>query len=759
MLSRVARYLASTLLLASVVLVFGTDRDVAAQERDWVTLCDGYGAHEFDQERVAVSLQSEVLLLRAVRFCEEAVRQEPNNARLRFQLGASLVDSVSGGGLEHLEWAALRGYTAAEMMLGALALVGERPVPPGSLESETALSLALSAARKGHLDAQLLVGGLYTNAGDEDAAFPWVIKAAEQGHLGAQKAAARLSFEAGRHTDGLAWLSTAAEQDFDAGKNAAGIIVRRSLEEQVSERHPSELPLLELAAAAGFAPAQLTVATHLLGDGGDVERGVALLTAAADQGYPRAQLRLAQVHARFDGLTPDRERAGTYLCAFAAGGGAYEGRQVYRPDEVEELLAGMRELYGLDVVCDAGGRKRGQAAKAPKAAAPTVRTDATYGAALRAERAGDSEMATALHLIAARQGGLASKTAVGLDLLEDRFGEDLDLFEQGLVMLEEAAERGSPIGQWAIAVIHRGSFFNETDRAWLLLEKPTQSRYSRESLNRRINQLQSDLSHDRAVSPEAEWWTLRLLAASANAGYPDAQLRLAGIFAGREDHEQALAHACAFVAGNGVFDDATYYHHEELVPLAEAALAVGDLALDCAEPASVPQVSAAWPRDWVRLCDGFGASGVDYQRVGVGLGSDPDHLARIERFCREAILLEPENPRLRFQLGFALVGLNKVEGVSYLRSAAEKDYAAAQFVLALLWFRRFAIPHGVTSEEAVDFLFVAAVNEHPRAQYQVGVNLLKAGRRDQGLDWIRKAADQGYDKAQMRCAQEGCDKL
>ena len=192
MLSRVARYLASTLLLASVVLVFGTDRDVAAQERDWVTLCDGYGAHEFDQERVAVSLQSEVLLLRAVRFCEEAVRQEPNNARLRFQLGASLVDSVSGGGLEHLEWAALRGYTAAEMMLGALALVGERPVPPGSLESETALSLALSAARKGHLDAQLLVGGLYTNAGDEDAAFPWVIKAAEQGHLGAQKAAARL---------------------------------------------------------------------------------------------------------------------------------------------------------------------------------------------------------------------------------------------------------------------------------------------------------------------------------------------------------------------------------------------------------------------------------------------------------------------------------------------------------------------------------------------------------------------------------------
>ncbi len=45
MLSRLARYLVPTLSLASLVMVFGAHRDAAAQERDWVTLCDGYGAH------------------------------------------------------------------------------------------------------------------------------------------------------------------------------------------------------------------------------------------------------------------------------------------------------------------------------------------------------------------------------------------------------------------------------------------------------------------------------------------------------------------------------------------------------------------------------------------------------------------------------------------------------------------------------------------------------------------------------------------
>ena len=103
-------------------MVFGAHRDAAAQERDWVTLCDGYGAHPFDDERAAVSLRSGQFLDRAVRYCREAVLQQPDNARLRFQLGAALVEQLDRDGVAHLNWAAARDYTAAQALLGSVGL-------------------------------------------------------------------------------------------------------------------------------------------------------------------------------------------------------------------------------------------------------------------------------------------------------------------------------------------------------------------------------------------------------------------------------------------------------------------------------------------------------------------------------------------------------------------------------------------------------------------------------------------------------------
>ncbi len=564
----------------------------------------------------------------------------------------------------------------------------------GDADQQASLGLTVAAAEKGHLKAQLSAAIHLTGVGRDEV--HWILKAADQGHIGAQKKAAKLFLEAGRRDEALAWLSVAAEQDLDVGQYLAGVVVNRALGQP--SRHPSELALLEEAAQSGYAPAQLAVATHLLRGGEEVnsgekiQRGLALLTKAADQGYPKAQLRLAQVHAQFQGLEPDVERARHYLCALAASGGTFADGEVYQPSEVQLLVEGTLELFELDF--EFGNLGDGPSA-VDRSPAPAGPAEATHRAALRAQEMGDSEMAIAFHLIAANQGHPVSQTAVGLALVEGGFGDTTALVFRGETLIGQAAASGSPIGQWALGVIHRGSYRAETERAWLLLEKPRELEFSRESLDRRIGQLQTELSNEFVASPQVERWSLWLLAQSANAGFPDAQLRLAMLFSGRGEREPALAHACAFVAGNGGFDDTTYYHPEELAPLAEAALAVGGYALECGEPAGAPQVSAAWPRDWVILCDGLGAHETDHLRLGIYLGGHPDHLARVVVVCREAVRAEPDNARLRFQLGVALLGLSDPDGVGHLESAAAEDYEAARRQLGSLGLREKVPPRAV----------------------------------------------------------------
>ena len=198
MLSRLARYLVPTLSLASLVMVFGAHRDAAAQERDWVTLCDGYGAHAFDDERAAVSLRSGQFLDRAVRYCREAVLQKPDNARLRFQLGAALVEQLDDEGVAHLQWAAARGYAAAQVMLGFVGLDDNLSTLTPDADPRESLSLMLAAADKGHLDAQLLASAYLARSGRRAEALDWALMAADQGHIGAQKRAAGMLLEVDR---------------------------------------------------------------------------------------------------------------------------------------------------------------------------------------------------------------------------------------------------------------------------------------------------------------------------------------------------------------------------------------------------------------------------------------------------------------------------------------------------------------------------------------------------------------------------------
>jgi TPR repeat protein len=149
----------------------------------YVTACDILTAHPDDTTRTADPVPfNERDAARAVPACEEAVRQHPNQPRLRYQLGLAN-DSARryAESFSHYRQAANSDYTAAGFALGWAYANGEGT----PRDDSAAIRWYQWAAERGHSAAQNTLGFMYENGRGVtpslSQAADWYRRAYEQG--------------------------------------------------------------------------------------------------------------------------------------------------------------------------------------------------------------------------------------------------------------------------------------------------------------------------------------------------------------------------------------------------------------------------------------------------------------------------------------------------------------------------------------------------------------------------------------------------
>ncbi len=158
-----------------------------------------------------------------------------------------------------------------------------------------------------------------------------------------------------------------------------------------------------------------------------------------------------------------------------------------------------------------------------------------------------------------------------------------------------------------------------------------------------------------------------------------------------------------------------------------------------------PTASIAAESVPVHQCDRLAADPRDYERVAPPV----DDLRFLPKLalgaCREAVAAYPNEPRFRFQLGRALLGLGDVdESRAALQDAADKGYAVANLFLGRMFESGSYGERNV--ERAFEYYRLAAEQGHQDAQIGVGL-MYRRGvgvKADtwQAFNWFKKAADQ-----------------
>ena len=130
-----------------------------AQPSNAAAECERLAADAYDYERGTdpPAAEDPATLARAEVACRAAVHDNSEDVRPRFGLGRTLLLQEREEGLDHLRWAAERGYAAAQyrlseyMLGGRLALYPPRDIDRGAQWAER-------AAEQGHREAQYLLG-------------------------------------------------------------------------------------------------------------------------------------------------------------------------------------------------------------------------------------------------------------------------------------------------------------------------------------------------------------------------------------------------------------------------------------------------------------------------------------------------------------------------------------------------------------------------------------------------------------------------
>jgi hypothetical protein len=92
---------------------------ISAQAQQQVTECDRLVSHAEDPDRVAPGIDDVKDKPAAIAACEADIKKDPNNRRLRYQLGRVLFyDQQTAKAMPHLEFAANAGSQQAQFVLG-----------------------------------------------------------------------------------------------------------------------------------------------------------------------------------------------------------------------------------------------------------------------------------------------------------------------------------------------------------------------------------------------------------------------------------------------------------------------------------------------------------------------------------------------------------------------------------------------------------------------------------------------------------------
>ncbi|MBI4031343.1 MAG: sel1 repeat family protein [Proteobacteria bacterium] len=188
---------------------------------------------------------------------------------------------------------------------------------------DDAMTWCEKAARRGHKEAQYMLGSLYLfreNATKDDYkhAEQWLLPAAEQGQITAQANLGTLYFHGltGRRDMAAAmkWLSAAADQgNPDAQYNLAGIYARG---DETPQDFAKAAALLEKAAIQGDADAQHSLsAMYIFGHGMDRDSAQAFFWGekAAAGGNREAQYNLGMMYFYGSGTEQDYKKAIQWL--------------------------------------------------------------------------------------------------------------------------------------------------------------------------------------------------------------------------------------------------------------------------------------------------------------------------------------------------------------------------------------------------------------------------------------------------------------
>ena len=135
-------------ILCGVLLCTSVDAQPVATQSD-ATACDWLAAHPLDPDRIVAGVPtSQVDLAAAISACEAALKDDPENPRLTYQLArVYFYDDRTADAVRTITRAAQAGHRQAQFVLGAL-IANRRPDAPTNVcEAEHWWALSAKAGR------------------------------------------------------------------------------------------------------------------------------------------------------------------------------------------------------------------------------------------------------------------------------------------------------------------------------------------------------------------------------------------------------------------------------------------------------------------------------------------------------------------------------------------------------------------------------------------------------------------------------------
>ncbi len=323
------------------------DANQSVSGRAPITDCDRLAAHPYDPDKVGLGVKWNNLVAgTAIRACEQALKQYPDEMRFVYQLGRSNnKDGNYNRTLTYLREAAAGNYVTAFSAIGVMYDNGE-----GVAENDAeAIRWYRKGAEQGYARAQYLLGTMYENGEgvteNDTEATGWYRKAAEQGYARAQHYLGTM-YDFGKgvtenDTEAVRWYRKAAEQGYARAQYNLGVMYYNG--KGVAENDTEAIRWYRKAAEQGYARAQYNLGTMYENGEGVAENNTEALRwyrKAAEQGQASAQYNIGTMYKNGKGVAEnDTEAAGWYRKAAEQGNAAAQnnlGTMYYNGEGVKK---------------------------------------------------------------------------------------------------------------------------------------------------------------------------------------------------------------------------------------------------------------------------------------------------------------------------------------------------------------------------------------------------------------------------------------